>query len=510
MSEFAKQFAEHERAVVVAPAGCGKTELIVDAVANCSSRQLLLTHTNAGVSSLRKRLKKKKIASSKYHLETISSFAIRLALAYPASSGFSVQQPSTNEEYKAAVVGATQLMGSRVIQFVLQESYGGVFVDEYQDCSVEQHDLVRALVELIPCRLVGDHLQGIFGFKDTVLVDWHTQVFPEFKRLEDLDVPWRWKSDGAKFELGRWLIETARPALENGQPLSFQGLEAIGVYWRPLSPSYSGDLQKLATKHSEVFVICNPQNTNKPHSIAEKLRTLYKTIEPLTGEELYEKGRAIQDSNGQERLKVVLDLADMCLTGIKADCEEVSSNSGKPYRADRKIVLKTLFDKIRSSNGYASICDLYSFLSDYDPKPTCKRWQLWGEMKRALAISVSEGKALEDACWEVRTQSRFMAYRIPNKCISRTVLLKGLECDCAVVVDADEFTPKDLYVALTRGSDELHIYSKQPFYPSVASPPCPKCGCDLVVRQNNTTGQSFWGCSAYPNCKGTAPFLVSN
>lgn len=126
-------------------------------------------------------------------------------------------------------------------------------------------------------------------------------------------------------------------------------------------------------------------------------------------------------------------------------------------------------------------------------------------MKRALAISVSEGKTLEDACLYVRTQSRFIEQRIPSKCISRTVLLKGLECDCAVVVaDAADFSAQDLYVALTRGSAELHIYSEQPFYPYADSPRCPKCGKAFVVRKNSKTGNPFWGCSEYPNCDGTA------
>lgn len=124
-------------------------------------------------------------------------------------------------------------------------------------------------------------------------------------------------------------------------------------------------------------------------------------------------------------------------------------------------------------------------------------------MSRALAIAVVEGKTLEDSCWEVRTQSRFIEQRIPSKCISRTVLLKGLEYDCAVVVDAGSFSPKDLYVALTRGSTELHIYSEQPFYPPV---PCPDCGSTMKLREPKPEQEwkAFLGCSKYPECKGAA------
>jgi DNA helicase-2/ATP-dependent DNA helicase PcrA len=504
VTDFAKKFAEHDRAVVVAPAGCGKTELIADAVACCSARQLILTHTNAGVSSLRKRLNKKKVEVSKYHLETISSFAIRFALAYPKGSSFNIQQPSTNEEYENAIRGASRLMGSRVIKMVLQASYGGVFVDEYQDCSVEQHELTCALADILPCRLVGDPLQGIFDFNGTVLVDWKEQVFPQFTQLEDLAIPWRWRGVGANKELGQWLIEIARPALDSDQRLSFGGLESKGVHWHSLPPSISGDLQVRADQHDDVYVICAPQNPNKPHSMAKNMNNRYKTIEPLTGKDLYEYGRSIQNASGEKRLRNALDFAEICLTTIKSDCNDVFSSHDKNFRSSRKIALKELFADILESEAYEAVRALYLYLEKYIPKPTRKRWQLWSEMNRALAISITEGTTLEDACWEVRTQSRFLEHRIPRKCISRTVLLKGLECDCSVVVDADAFSPKDLYVALTRGSTELHIYSKQPFYPCVDIPTCPKCGKDFVVRENSKTGHLFFGCSAYPECKETA------
>lgn len=40
------------------------------------------------------------------------------------------------------------------------------------------------------------------------------------------------------------------------------------------------------------------------------------------------------------------------------------------------------------------------------------------------------------------------------------------------------------------------------------APACPRCGKSMVqrtARQGAHTGQQFWGCSAYPDCKGTRP-----
>ena len=32
---------------------------------------------------------------------------------------------------------------------------------------------------------------------------------------------------------------------------------------------------------------------------------------------------------------------------------------------------------------------------------------------------------------------------------------------------------------------------------------CPQCDGPMTSRKNSSTGQRFWGCNAYPKCKGT-------
>lgn len=36
-------------------------------------------------------------------------------------------------------------------------------------------------------------------------------------------------------------------------------------------------------------------------------------------------------------------------------------------------------------------------------------------------------------------------------------------------------------------------------------PPCPTCGGDMVKRRNRQSTEQFWGCAAYPRCRGTRP-----
>ena len=34
-------------------------------------------------------------------------------------------------------------------------------------------------------------------------------------------------------------------------------------------------------------------------------------------------------------------------------------------------------------------------------------------------------------------------------------------------------------------------------------PLCPECGGSMALRTNRQSGNKFWGCTKYPNCKGT-------
>lgn len=78
-----------QRGSITAPAGCGKTQLIAEALASHSGNRpiLVLTHTNAGVTALRTRLKRAGVPSSAYRLSTIDGFAMRLIAKFPARSG---------------------------------------------------------------------------------------------------------------------------------------------------------------------------------------------------------------------------------------------------------------------------------------------------------------------------------------------------------------------------------------------------------------------------------------
>ena len=54
-----RDFISKRKSLLIAPAGCGKTYTIAECLKYTEGLHLILTHTHAGVASLKKKLKKK-------------------------------------------------------------------------------------------------------------------------------------------------------------------------------------------------------------------------------------------------------------------------------------------------------------------------------------------------------------------------------------------------------------------------------------------------------------------
>lgn len=82
---------------------------------------------------------------------------------------------------------------------------------------------------------------------------------------------------------------------------------------------------------------------------------------------------------------------------------------------------------------------------------------------RALQLCEgTDGLSFHDAAVRMREQNRLVGRPLPQRAVGSTLLLKGLEAEVAVILNAGVLDARNLYVALTRGSQRLVVCSGSP------------------------------------------------
>lgn len=465
--EMIKDFASQSRGLVVAAAGCGKTELIARAVAtNKTSRQLVLTHTHAGVRALRDRLRLRGADPAGYNVDTIAGFSLRYAASFPVLSGCNVVEPCTHEDWLLVYGAAVRSLGYHHVQRVLRRSYGGLFVDEYQDCTEMQHQLIMALVELLPTRIVGDPLQGIFGFsEDDPLVDWTRNVYPVFNRLPDLKTPYRWRNKNEA--LGQWLTD-ARGLLISGDPIRV--VPNGPVSWVPLGDARTRQAAQIKTcyemlRHSGDSIVVIRKWAKQAHSTSKVLKGRYRSMEEVECKDLLDWCQRLEEANGMERSALLVQFALACMTKKPRALDELDKLLRKEqFPGSRKLAkhapLKDALRTVMNSKTISSMSAALRIIVDMQDVKLHRR-ELYREMLKATRnYDDSSGLSLRSTAWKIRDGARRFGRFIDPRVVSRTTLVKGLEFDHVVIVNADDFDDaKNLYVALTRGTQSLTVMS---------------------------------------------------
>ncbi|MGH9884116.1 MAG: UvrD-helicase domain-containing protein, partial [bacterium] len=261
-----------ERGSVMAPAGCGKTELIARAAAiNCGKCMLVLTHTNSGLRALKDRMQRLRVKPGSVHVDTIAGWALRYAMAYPAGSKCANHEP-LGTEWDRVYGGVVELLDVRALRAVVQASYSRLVVDEYQDCSNVQNRLVGKLAALLPTCILGDPLQGIFDFADG-LVPW-SEVTADFPLIGELTTPWRW--NGKNERLGAWCLALRR-ALLAGDSID---LSSGPITWRKIDQaSPRNEAFRIARLNGAVVVIRKWEA--QAHKFARMLCGRYRSMEEV-------------------------------------------------------------------------------------------------------------------------------------------------------------------------------------------------------------------------------------
>jgi hypothetical protein len=89
--------------------------------------------------------------------------------------------------------------------------------------------------------------------------------------------------------------------------------------------------------------------------------------------------------------------------------------------------------------------------------------EAWRDMLQALRIASVGDVTVAQALGRVRNRARIIGRASEQRVISRPLLIKGLEYDHAIVLNAEGLTAGELYVALSRGRKSLTVVSDRQF-----------------------------------------------
>ncbi|MEU3332332.1 UvrD-helicase domain-containing protein [Glutamicibacter creatinolyticus] len=451
---------------VTLPAGAGKTELIAAAVAEAARRggtSLVLTHTHAGVDALRRRMKKFGVANDRVLVRTIDSWAYDLIAHFPDLSGLAVPAApdwSRSSEYHRAAARAAR---SRGVVRMLGVSYTHLFVDEYQDCLTDQHELVLSLAAALPTAVFGDPLQSLFNFSRNRPVEWKSDVLSNFPRVPVEYRPRRWARDHQA--LGTWLL-SIRNHLFNGEPID---LASGPVTWvrREGFGTYVGVCFEASKLDGTIAVL----GQFRPDCVkaASSLKGTYSVMEAIDEKLPMTLAQTIDVKDGAEIAQAVVDFAVACSIGLSKHisvAKRKQLGEGRSFstkRSELQPAYKAVL-RVRSAPESENIRAALELLGKL-PNVAVHCREAWDEIINSVTIAGTEGCSVAEALLRTRNHSRAVGRRNAARVVSRPLLVKGLEYDHVVILNPERYSAQELYVALTRGSKSVTVISDEAVLP---------------------------------------------
>ena len=464
------EFSSKDKSMLIAPAGFGKTHTIAECLKTINSKQLILTHTHAGVASIKEKIKKEGIPNSCFEVETISSFAQKYVLAF--YTGNDLPSQDDKKLYHPFIIEkANDLFKLKPIRQIITNSYNGLFIDEYQDCTVSQHNLMLLLSELFPTHILGDFLQGIFGFNGEQLVDLNDELAMKgfIDSKYELDKPQRWLN-GNNAKLGsdlksirEDLISKKEVDLNKYTSIELKLITELDLF--NASKDYYKQISKLLDE--ENVLILHPDSTSI-HSRLKIIQTFnnrFTLVESIDAKEFYSLSKEA-DLLTKENIR--LKLIELChklfnKTGVDIWFNNKGFKSKTKTEDKEKLKpLEILFNSLEENLSFINLAKLLKSIKELTGVK-CYRKELFSTFCKALEDAEIQSISVLESMNNKRNMTRRIGKKIYGRCIGTTLLTKGLEFDTVAILNAHKFEcPKHLYVAMTRASKRLIIFTDKP------------------------------------------------
>ncbi len=291
--------------------------------------------------------------------------------------------------------------------------------------------------------------------------------------LGDLTTPWRWKKVGAH-DLGDWLVEV-RHALENGQQIDLSAPLPNGVTFSQVNLDDFTNPRRLRLFYNfvgipgSVVAIQSGALKEKTHSLARQLGGRFSSIEEVEGSALLVFVRKIDQANtSSDKLKTTIEFSRKMMTGVNSSLPaptQASQFTRINQRTKNPNIAQAANELLENGSSLNLMIFLTALKNNSDIHPF--RRDLLNRSLQVLRLhSYSQGITLEEAAKQYQREFRHRGRPITYpKLIGTTLLVKGLEFDHAIILDAGSLSVKELYVALTRGAKSLTIISTSSIIP---------------------------------------------
>lgn len=462
-------FLSADKSMVIAPAGYGKTYTIAECIASYRGEKkvLVLTHTHAGVASLREKFDQRQISPSLYHLETICGFALNLTEIYHVNKDEIPSFAETESVFCFAVEHATKILRSQPIRKYLSIKYDHLIVDEYQDCTAIQHQMIMVLSTTLKTHILGDPLQGIFEFRNDSVVDFSDASFVPFNQnCQTLSEPWRWNNAGRSVLAEE--LSSIREKLCGSGCIDLRDYKEIKVviaeekdYATPKS-SYKNEIYR-ALQGDSVLLIHPRSESPEPRIKFVQQFSKLRMIESVDDKLFYSSCASLEKASGEILIAEILDIMRKIGTKSKIDVWFNDAGRLKRKKDDAGRQCSESMECIRTAliteKSYAKIAMLMDAIADLSDVKIYRK-DFLRDVGQILRNAERLGISLIDSLERNRNILRRMGRKVQGKGIGTTLLTKGLEFDTVVVLNAHQFKDrKNLYVALTRCCRKLIVIS---------------------------------------------------
>lgn len=466
-----EDFLSADKSMIIAPAGYGKTYTIADAIEayRGNKKVLVLTHTHAGVASLQEKFELRNLPTSKYHLDTICSFALNLTKTYHINKAEIPSEDQVTELFNFAVEHALRILEAQPIRVLMSAKFEHLIVDEYQDCTIPQHMMIMVLANTLKTHLLGDSLQGIFDFRDPIVNFSDISLIKYHEHLHNLNTPWRWNNAG-RADLGRDLA-LIRDKLLRREDIHLNDYDSIELlvasetdYTQPHS-EYKRKIFEVLQDDSVLLIHPRSENPAARVKFVQQFQQL-RMIESIDDKYYYDCCLSFDQLNGKDLIMAVVEMMRKSAktTAINVWFNHQCNLVRKTKEEDLKIrdELKSIIDSLIEGKTYGKIVVLIEAIQNL-PEVKIYRKEIVKEicntLKDAERLSLTARESIERNRNIIRRRGR----KIEGKGIGTTLLTKGLEFDTVVVLNAHLFNnPKHLYVALTRCCKRLVVITNTP------------------------------------------------